>query len=169
MFAAIKLFFAGFKTYFYGAIVVIICASAIWAVEHERHVGEAKVEARDVIINTQRTAIAAAATQHTKDVQALAQALSDQIGDTFEKAVAAPVTAPLHVLCYRPTAAPAGGDLPKTAGNKSGAVSPPDQRTETPVDIGPPVVTVGKDSDAQINALIDEIKVLTDAMNGKTK
>ena len=160
-------FLAPFKTYFYGAIVVIACAGSIYAVIHERHVGAAKIEARDVIINTQRQKLADAAAQHAKDVQALAQELSDKIGDTFEKTVAAPVVNPPHVLCYRP--APAGGVLPQAAGNQPGDPGAAVIGAETPVDIGPAVVTVGRDDDAQINALIDQVQVLVDAMNGKTK
>lgn len=156
------------KTYLYGAVVAILIATGIWYTIHERNIGEQKIEARDVVINTQRTAIATAAELHTKDVQALAQSLSDRIGETFEKATAAPVVNAPHVLCYRP-AAPAGGGLPQAAGSQFGAPGAAVERAEAPVDIGPAVTTVGKDDDAQINGLIDQIQVLIDAMNGKTK
>lgn len=169
MLAAIKAFLAGFKTYFYGVIIVVVIATTIWYTIHERNVGEAKIVARDVIINTQRQKIADQAAQHTKDVQALAQQLSDDLGDVYEKAINTPVVDPPHVLCYRPRAPAGSGGVPKAPGDKPSDSGAADERAEAPVDIGPAVTEVGKDADAQINALLDQIQVLTDEMNGKSK
>lgn len=155
------------KTYLFGGIATIVLAFCVWGVIHERHVGAAKVEARDVVINTQRQKLADAATQHNKDVLALAQKQSDKIGDTFEETIAAPVVDPPHVLCYRP--APVGGGLPKATGDQPGHSGTPVESAEDSIDIGPPLDTVGRDDDAQINALIDQVQVLVDAMHGKTK
>lgn len=167
MLAAIKAFLAGFKTYFYGTIVVVVIACSVWYTVHERHIGEQKILVRDQKIDAQRTALAKAATALNAAAQALAQKKSDVIGETYEKTVAAPVVDPPHVLCYRP--APADRPVSKASGDKPGAPGAAVSAGQDPVDIGPPLDTIGRDADAQINALIDEIQVLVDEMNGKTK
>lgn len=161
--------FAEIKTYLYGAIAAILIAGGIWYTIHERDIGEQKIEARDVIINTQRTAIATAADLHNKDVEALSQLKSQQIGDHYDEVIHAPIGDSPRVVRIKPASAPASSVLPQTAGSGASNPATANSAGSDSVDIGAPLDEVGRNADAQIKALQDEIQVLIDAMNGKTK
>lgn len=159
--------FQTIKLYLFGGIVTILISCGVWFTIHERHQAVIKIEARDRVITQDRIALAKASTALREASEALAQKKSDLIGETFEKTVASPVVDPPHVLCNRP--APARPGLPQASGNQSENTGAPVLRTEVTVDIGPPVVTVGRDADAQVNALLDQLQVLVDEMNGTKK
>jgi hypothetical protein len=143
------------KDYFYGALLV---AAGLFCL-HIYHDGEAKVEAAD-----KRTAMVAQAKD--KAIEATAQAASNQIGVVYEKAVAIPAVADLGVVCHAPRSSP----VPQVAGGAVGPVS-----AAPVVGVGPsydptgPALTIGRDDDALIDALQQEVIALMDALNGKTK
>lgn len=148
------------KDYLYlGAIAVIVTGFAVYT-SHERGIGAAKVVAQDA-------KLAAAQEQHIKDVNALAAARTTKTGDTYVATIAAPAPAGPRILCKRPTAA-SPGVLPEAAGNTGLSVSVANGAETDKLDIGPPLRTTGRNADALIIALQDEVRTLVDAMNGKT-
>lgn len=161
--------FAPIKMYLYGALAALLLGLGIAAYVHVLHVGEAKIEAKDKVIEEQRTAIANAAELHTKDVQALAQKLSDDIGETFETTIAKPIVDSPHVVCVKPAATSRGSQLPGASGSAPGDHGEANGPSQDSGDIGPPLDIVGRDADAQITALQEQVQTLIDAMNGKAK
>lgn len=150
------------KDWIYGGLIVALLAGFGIYTVHERHEGAAKIEAADA-----RTA--AVAVTKDKAIEAAAQTASNNIGETYEKAVAIPAIADLGISCVR-NFAPASGQLPKTADSGSGAAQAAPVVGSSPAfDPSGPTLTVGRDDDALIAALQHQVKVLLDAMNGRAK
>lgn len=149
------------KDYLYlGAIVVILLG--VWGyTHHERAVGAAVVVAQD-------KKLADAALKHNQDVTDLATARTTKTGDTYVATIAQPIADSPHVsVCKR--AAPTGSSaVPETAGNTGLPVAAANSAEANPVDIGPPLDRTGRDADALIVALQDEVRIMVSAMNGQT-
>lgn len=118
---------------------------------YERHQGAVKCVAADVAaVTKEETHEAVKAATHAKTINEEAQ--------TYANTVAAPdpIDSPHVSLChYTPTAlpsAPAPRPLPHEA-TPSGKSDPPPA-----VDVGPPLVKVGVDVDAQVKGLQDYIR-----------
>lgn len=140
-----------------GAIIILLIAFGLYT-SHERGVGADKVRAQDAKLD-------AAAVQHSLDVAALADKKTTTNGDNYVAAINAPIPDSPRVVCKRavapvvmPEAASRPG-LPDAAANGAEA---------TTVDIGAPIDTVGRDADAKIIALQNQVRILVDAMNGVT-
>ena len=140
------------KDILYGALIVAILFGFGWYTHKERLVGEQQVMARDAKL---------AAIQAEKDriQEAAAQAASNNIGVTYEKAVAIPPVADLGIECVRHT--PGSGQLPKTPEGGSGAAG-----TAPVVGGGPafdpsgPALTIGRNDDALILALQNQLRAV---------
>jgi hypothetical protein len=124
----------------YGAILAMLVIGIPWYFEHR---GAKECKAADV---------AAVATQeaHNADVVKTDTATNTQIEDTLHAAQIAPIAAPVVRLCYY-KASPLPNPTPTTSGPD---VSPTVR--EEPVagpDIGRPILTQGRNADAQIAGL----------------
>lgn len=145
-----------FKDWLYGGIIMALLIGFGVFVHHERNVGAAKIEAADA-------KVAAAAVQHNHDVQTIADNLTVTIGNTYAKAITAPLaTPPPRVVCYKP---PVSGGVPQGPGNPGSPDAAPGNGSQDPRDIGAPLTTVGRDADAQIKALQQMVQALVDEMN----
>lgn len=140
-----------------GAIIVLLIAFGLYT-SHERGIGEAKIKAQDA-------ALAAAAKQHNLDVQALADKKTAGNGDTYVATTHAAIPDSPHVVCNRPAAAHV---VPEAASNTGVPDATAHSAAATPVDIGPPIDTAGRNADALITALQNQVRILVDAMNGVT-
>lgn len=156
--ALLKLLNIGPRDYLYAALAVVLVAVGAWFVHHERAIGAARVEVADA-------KLARAEALHNADAQALAAMKTVAIGDVYESTIHSDPVDPPHVVCV----APRGSQLPEAAGHSGSDHGAPAERAEDPVDIGPPLTAVGRDADAQIKALQEQVRVLTDEMNGITK
>ena len=147
------------KEYAYAAIAAALLAFGVYERAHLINEGEQKIEAADA-------KVAAAAKIHDADVTALAQSKSTTIGEIYEKAVRVPAVADLGVVCH----APDSGSVPEAAGS-----IPSSAGAALVVGGGPafdptgPALTIGREDDAMILALQNQVQVLMDAMNGSTK
>lgn len=143
------------KDYVYGAVIVALLAAFGAYTVHERHEGAAHIAAAD----------AKAATAEAAKNQAItdaAQAASNQVIQTYEKAVAIPPVADLGLMCK----SPGSRELPQAPGD-SGRADAAAARTDGPsYDPSGAALTIGRDADAKIVALQDEIHALVSAMNG---
>ena len=155
MFAVLKKLIP-IRDWLYAGAFIALLAGFGWFVHHERQVGEQKIEAADA-----RAAAAQLALNKAKE--AAAQTASTTIGATYEKVVRIPVVGDLGVSCVRNNA-PAGSDVSKTADNRSGNPQAPIGGNAAPFDPTGAALTVGRDADAQINALIDTVNALTAEM-----
>lgn len=138
------------KDYLYGAAILTLLIGFGVYTHHERVVGEARIEAQDA-------KLAAAEKAKNEALESAAQAASNNIGVTYEKAVAIPPVADLGVVCHTTSR----GQLPQTAQGGSGAAG------TTPVigggatfDPSGAALTVGRDDDALILALQSQIRAL---------
>jgi hypothetical protein len=141
------------KDYLYaGAILVLVIAFMLF-VHHERSVGEAKVVAAD------QKAVAAQVERNTA-VRAIAGVATQLAQVTYEHTIAAPVTGVAPIKCLRLSAqrsrpvpvAPASagsGDSPAVSGRPDFT----DTQAVPGPDLATALVTIGRDSDAQIKAL----------------
>ena len=154
MFAFLKLI--PLKDYLYGAAILALLVAFGAFTLHERQVGMNKIEAADA-------KVAAAAIARDKAVEAAAQSASNNIGLIYEKAVAIPPVASLGVVCH----APSGGVVPKTPQGGSGTSGAAPVVGGGPAfDPSGPALTVGRNDDALILALQNEVKTLMTEMAG---
>lgn len=127
------------------ALVLLICGFAFW----ERHRGAEKCVAADVAaVQKQET--------HNEVKGALdAKTINDE-AQTFKNTLAAPdpIDAPHVSLChYTPSVVPSA-PTPRSLPHEATPSREPDSPHP---DVGPPLVKVGVDSDAQVRALQDYI------------
>jgi hypothetical protein len=153
----------GVKDYIYGALILAaIGAITGWFIHHnhlEQAIGRQQIEAQD-------KKLADITAKHNVAVTASAQILSDNLGDLLAKTIASPIADSPHVLCDA-AAAPRRGVVPASARDQEpGNAQAPGIPAAYTVDIGPTLDAVGRDADAQVNALIDEIIVLRNLLNG---
>lgn len=147
----------GVKDYVYGALIALLLAGGVYYTEHERGVGEQKIETADAKVAT-------AAKQHNADVQALAASQSAQLGEVYVQAVKlGPVSSP-HVVC---NLAPASGAVSAGTSDTGSAHASTSVPAASSVDIGAPLDAVGFDADQQVKALQAEVQALVAEMNAK--
>jgi hypothetical protein len=137
----------------YGSIIVALLAGFGWYTVHERNEGAAKIVAAD-----KRTVLVAEAKD--KAIVVAAQDASNQIGVVYEKAVSIPAIADVGLVCESPHSNP----VPGTADYKPENPGAPAQPSSGVFDPSGGVLTLLRDDDAQINALIDQVDALTDTM-----
>lgn len=140
-----------------GAIVVLLIAFGLYT-SYERGIGADKVRAQDAKLD-------AAAVQHTLDVAALADKKTTTNGDNYVAAINAPIPDSPSVVCKRAVAPVVMPETPNRPGLPDGAA---DSAKADSIDIGPPLDKIGRDADAKITALQNQIRILVDAMNGVT-
>lgn len=146
------------KDYIYaGVILTLLIAFGVYT-SHERGIGEAKIKAQDA-------ALAAAALQHNKDVQDFAALNSSKNGDHYVEVTHQPIADSPRVVCKRPVAPTV---MPEATNRPGLPIAAADSAETAPVDIGAPIDTVGRNADALITALQNQIRILVDAMNGVT-
>jgi hypothetical protein len=138
------------------AFILLVCGFA-YEREHLIHEGAQRAAVADA-------KLAAAVLAKNKAIEGAAQAASNQIGVIYEKAVAVPPVGDLGVVCH----APRSNRVPEAAasGPVAAGAAPVvgDGATYDPTG---PALTVGRDDDALIRALQDEVRALLDAMNGR--
>lgn len=150
----------GVKDYLYGAAIAALIAGGLYFVHHERLVGEDKIIAAD-------TRTAAVAVAKDKAIEAAAQAAANTIGATYEKAVSVPAVGDIDGLVCRNTAPRSG--VSQAADYRPANPGSPDIGSQVAFNPSGLILTVGRDDDAQINALIDQVDDLESRMNGSTK
>jgi hypothetical protein len=164
MIAAIKALLAGIglKDYLYGALILaVITAGTTWYIHHN-HVEQAI--GQQTVLDADKK-LADMTAKRNVAVTAAAQTLSDNLGATLAQTYASPPVSSPHVLCI--TATTSGrSNVPASTRDRPLAPEASDVPTASPVDIGPPLDTVGRDADANVNALIDEVIVLRNLLNG---
>lgn len=150
------------KDWLYGALIAIILAvgTTAWIKHdiHERAIGAAQVEKKDLALHNAAVAL-------NKASENLAEIKEIQIGRTYEKIILRPVPDAPGLVCHNsapavePKSADGGpedhgtsGQLPGGGFNPSGAI-----------------LTLLRDDDAQINALIDTVLNLEEELAGVTK
>ena len=142
------------KDWFYGAIIATAIGGFTWYTIHERDAGEAAVRAAD-----QRTAMVAQA----KDlaIEAAANTQSSSTSLIYEKAVAIPAVADLGIVCN----SPGGSAMPKAAGDQPKDPDPAVVGSVRSFDPSGDILTLLRNDDAQINALIDTVNTLVFEMH----
>lgn len=141
------------------ALVALLTGFILYS-NHERNIGAARIVAQDA-------KLAAADRQHNADVKALADSLSIKAGDTYVAVVRTPIPDSPVVLCQHPakTARVVPGAAVHT-GLPDDAAHGAEGHT---LNIGPALDTIGRDADAKIIALQTEVRLLVNAMQGKTQ
>lgn len=142
-----------------GCIAVLLAGFASYTV-HERHVGEAVVEKKDV-------ALRAAAAALNKASENLADLNEINIGKVYEKYITAPPIADAPGLVCVNTAPAA--EQPQTADNRSGTADPKAELPNGGFNPSGELLTLLRSDDAQINGLIDTVLNLEAELEGKTK
>lgn len=140
-----------------GAIIVLMIAFGLYT-NHERGIGADKIKAQDAKLS-------AAAVQHSLDVAALADKKTTTNGDHYVAAINAPIPDSPRVVCKRTITPVVMPETPNRPGLLDGAA---DSAKADSIDIGAPLDKIGRDADAKITALQNEIRILVDAMNGVT-
>lgn len=127
------------------AFLLLIGGFALW----ERHKGAADCKQADIVaVQKQETHDAAKAAADTKTINTEAQTYAQTLADP------APIDAPHVSLChYTPSAVPSAS----SPGSSPHEASPSRIPDPSHIDIGPPLVKVGVDSDAQVRGLQDYI------------
>ncbi len=134
------------KDIFYGVLIAALLAGFGWYTVHERHIGAAKVEAKDLALRKAATALNVAA-EHLAEIKEI------QIGRTYEKIILRSVPDAPGLVCHN--SAPA-------VEPKSADAGPEDHGAATPLPDGGfnpsgGLLTLLRDSDAQVDALIDTV------------
>jgi hypothetical protein len=139
-------------------LLAVIAAFGIYTARIYRD-GEHRIEAKDA-------ALRAAAVALNKASEQLADLKEIQIERTYTKIVSAPGIVYNDVVC-RNTAAAVKPDAAKSGG--SADTSAPDVLPAGSGYIGGPILTLLRDADAQVNALIDRNAELEGLLQGITK
>jgi hypothetical protein len=159
MFAFLKL--VPLKDWLYAAALAVAISGFIWYSHHERDVGRQQIEAADKKLADAQQKLNQALTD-------LAQAKSTKTGEDYAHTVATPVDHPPVARLCRP--ASGGGAVPGAPGSGPAAdahapVGSPDSgNLVAGPDIGSALVTVGRDDDALIVALQEQVRILLDMM-----
>lgn len=144
----------GVKDYIYAGAIAVLLACFLWYTVHERRIGEQKVAAE-----VQHTAMVAAAKD--REIEAAAQAASSTIGDTYEKAVSIPAVGDIPgVLCHRS----GSREVPSPASDSGRVNESPDSAAGPGYNPTGAALTIGRNADAQIAALQNEIRALVAEM-----
>jgi len=150
-----------FRDWLWAALAAALAALLLAGAVHERHVQAAK----DAAANAREVALI---DKHNTDLQNLAATKDAAVEKAYEDGKnAAPMQPVPHVLCYRPRtdklpAAP--GSVGSTSQGPQSGVSASDSGAGSTLDIGPPITVRGKDADAQIRALQQDVQNLLDEM-----
>lgn len=141
------------RDYLYAGAIVILLIAFMLFVHHERSVGEAKVVAAD------QKAVAAQVERNTA-VQAIASVATQLASQTYEHTIAAPVAHVAPIKCLRLSALRSEPVPVTVSSTDSGNATPVSRSADiasAPAIPGPDLatalVTIGRDSDAQIKAL----------------
>jgi hypothetical protein len=131
-----------------GAALLLVAAFALYT-HHERGVGVAQCQADIKTALDAQTALNQ--TQHEADIKTVTH-----IGDTYDNATQAPLAAPAPRVrvCnnqVRASSVPEAGAAPSVDHAEASS------READTVDIGTPLVTIGRDADAQVTALQDYV------------
>lgn len=142
-----------------GCIAVLLAGFASYTV-HERHVGEAVIEKKDAALKAAAVALNTAS-EHLADIKEI------QIETQFKYIVDSAPVASTGLVCHnatpsaeQPHAAASEGPSDPAAANvlPSGSFDP-----------SGPLLTLLRDADAQVNALLDRNAELEDLLDGKTQ
>jgi hypothetical protein len=148
------------KDYLYGGAILVLVIGFFGYRSHVIAIGESRIQAQDkVIADAQR--------QHNQDVNDLAAARTAKNGDHYVEVTHRPIADSPHVVCINP--APRRGPVPETAGDPGIPAAAANRPAADPLDIGPSLDRTGRDADALIVALQDEVRILVAAMNGATQ
>jgi len=145
------------KDYLYAAVIALLVGLFLSYTVHERHVGAAKVEAKNA-------ALQAAATALNKASESLADIQELNVGKVYEKYISLPPIASTGSLVCNKQSSPVE---PKTAQDR------PEDPSKDPIvpsggfDPTGPILTLLSNDDAQIAALVDTVNILVDELNGK--
>jgi hypothetical protein len=143
------------KDFGYLAIVLAVVGAFAWTY----HKGEVRIEAKDA-------ALRAAAVALNKASENLADIKEIQLERTYTHIVDSSAIASTGLVCHN-AAAPAE---PLAAGNERPAANAASGAVPTgSFDPSGPILTLLRDSDAQVNALISKVYLLEDELEGKTK
>jgi hypothetical protein len=137
------------KDWIYGAVIALLLAGFGWYTVHERHEGAAKILAAD-----KKLVDAVAAKDQI--IHDNAQLELVNVGNHEKIALAAPPIANAGLVCHSPgrvAASASSGDVPQPT-DKSGAVP------AGGFDPSGAILTLLRDSDAQVNGLIESNEIL---------
>jgi len=146
------------KDWIYGGIIVALLAGFGWYTVHERHIGEAKIEASD-------KKVADAQIVHNKEVEdVVATKLSAAIKD-YDALSPIPVPRSVPVLVCSTSG---GSDVPSgesaVAGSNGAGVPIGAGQPDAGFDPAPAVSVTGTDADKEIVHLQKKIKLLQDTI-----
>ena len=148
------------KDWIYSGVIVALLAGFGWYTVHERHIGEAKIEASD-------KKVADAQIVHNKEVEdVVATKLSAAIKD-YDALSPIPVPRAVPVLVCRTSGGSAvpSGKGAVTGGDVAGAgVSVGAGQPDAGFDPAPAVSATGTDADKEIVHLLKKIKLLQDTV-----
>lgn len=138
------------ERYVWAAALAIIVGFGIYEREHLIHEGEQKIE----VAEAAHAKIVAA-----KDlkIQAAEQEAANAVGTVYEKAIVVPAVGDVGLVCR--SAAPATNS-PASAKAGSGDAGATVEPSPGVFDPSGAILTLLRDDDAQINALIDEVGIL---------
>jgi hypothetical protein len=138
------------ERYVWGAALVILISFGVYEREHLIHEGEQKIEVAEA-------AHEKVVAQKDSQIQAAEQKAADQAGIIYEKAVAIAPVGDVGLVCHSTTPAPNRPASTEVGPSNAGS---PVEPAEGVFDPSGPILTLLRDDDAQINALIDEVGIL---------
>lgn len=143
------------KDWLWALLLVIVSVAFVSYTVHERHIGQAQIEASDA----KAVAVQAA---HNKLLENVAVESINVTAQKYHAAGAAPIPDSPHVLVRSVARNP--GSVPQTSCSATGTNGAPGVSEDsagdpsTSIDIGPGLDRVGRDADAEVTALQDIIK-----------
>lgn len=142
-----------------GCIAVLLAGFASYTV-HERHVGEAKIEKKDAALRAAATALNTAS-ENLADIKEI------RIETQYKYIVDSAPVANTGLVCHN--TAPAAEQPHAVASEGSANTATTDVLPSGSFDPSGPLLTLLRDADAQVNALLDRNAELEDELQGKTK
>lgn len=155
MWAALKLISP--LHYFYGVLLAALLVFGVYEREHLIGAGEAKIEKKDTALRQAAMALNVAA-------ENLAEVKEISIGRTYEKIILQPVPAASGLVCHNFAAVE-----PKGAPSGPKDISPAEQLPGGGFNPSSGLLTLLRNDDAQIDALIDTVLNLENELVGKTE